>query len=153
MAEETMTEAQGAMIPSSPEIGVAARKNRMAELAVLGSVLFAATGHLLIKSGLIALQASGVPSGLILRLLRYLLQPAVTGGLAIYAIGTVMWVFAVSKRDISYLFPLSALNYVVVALGGTWLFGEDIPDMRWLGILVVFAGVWLMQRWGIEESK
>lgn len=148
-----MTEARAAQMASSPEIGVAARKNRMAEVAVLGSVLFAATGHLLIKSGLNTLQASGVPSGLIPRLLSYLLQPAVTGGLAIYAIGTVMWVFAVSRRDISYLFPLSAMNYVVVALGGTWLFGEHIPSMRWLGILVVFAGVWLMQRWGTEESQ
>jgi drug/metabolite transporter (DMT)-like permease len=148
-----MTEAQAVQRVSSPKIRVAALKNRMAELAVLGSVLLAATGHLLIKSGLNALKASGVPSGLIPRLLNYLLQPAVTGGLAIYAFGTAAWVFAVSRRDISYLFPLSAMNYVVVALGGVWLFGERIPSMRWLGILVVFTGVWLMQRWGAEESR
>ena len=59
-----------------------------------------------------------------------------------------MWVFAVSKKEISYLFPLSALNYVAVAVGGMLLFGELISAGRWLGIAVVVVGVVLMQRSG-----
>jgi drug/metabolite transporter (DMT)-like permease len=153
VAEETMAEARAVMLANLPEKKASMHKNRVAEAAVLGSVFFAATGHLLIKSGLNALTIANAQGGLGSRLLGYLLHPAVIIGLAIYAMGTAMWVFAVSKREISYLFPLSALNYVVVALGGVWLFGEKIPSSRWTGILVVFAGVWLMQRWGAEESR
>jgi drug/metabolite transporter (DMT)-like permease len=148
-----MAEIQGATLEHSSERVATDPRNRAAELAVLGSILFAAAGHLLIKSGLNTLKASGLPFGVVPRVMSYLLHPAVMGGLAIYGIGTVLWILAVSKREISYLFPLSALNYVVVALGGKWLFGESIPRVRWLGILVVFAGVWLMQRWGAGESQ
>ncbi len=131
----------------------AARKSRAAEMAVLGAVLFAATGHLLIKSGLSAAGSPGTHAAIWQRLLGYVFQPEVVIGLAIYAVGTAMWVFAVSKREISYLFPLSAMNYVVVALGGKLLFGEAISGARWLGILVVVAGVVLMQWFGREESR
>ena len=148
-----MSEARAVMLASLSGKKASMHKNRVAEAAVLGSVLFAAAGHLLIKSGLNTLTTASAHAGLAPRLLGYMLHPAVISGLAIYAIGTAMWVFAVSRRDISYLVPFSALNYVVVALGGVWLFRERIPSTRWLGILVVFAGVWLMQRWGSEESR
>jgi drug/metabolite transporter (DMT)-like permease len=153
VSEELMAENRVALLASSLGKANEVRKTHLVEMVVLGSVLFAATGHLLIKSGLNSLRVAGVPSGLVPRLMGYLLAPAVTGGLLIYGIGTALWVFAVSKREISYLFPLSALNYVVVALGGKWLFGESILATRWIGILVVVGGVWLMQRWGAEESQ
>jgi drug/metabolite transporter (DMT)-like permease len=150
---EELTETRAALLASSLGKASVARKTHFVETVVLGSVLFAAAGHLLIKSGLNSLRAAGVPSGLVPRLMSYLFAPAVMGGLLIYGIGTALWVFAVSKRDISYLFPLSALNYVVVALGGRWLFGESILATRWIGILVVIGGVWLMQQWGVEKSQ
>ncbi len=130
----------------------AAKKARHAELAVLGAVLFAAAGHLLIKAGLGA-SSHVVQSGLVHRLLSYALHPAVVVGLGIYAVGTLMWVFAVSKREISYLFPLSALNYVLVAVGGKVLFREAISPGHWLGIMVVVFGVVLMQRDGRKASQ
>lgn len=132
----------------------AAKNTHQAEWAVFGSILFAVVGHLLIKFGLNAVAKTAVLNeGLVQRLLRYLLQPAVLLGLGIYAIGTLLWVFAVSKREISYLFPLSAMNYVLVAIGGMVLFGEGIPSSRWVGIAVVVAGVVLMQWWGRGESR
>ena len=148
-----MAEARAVMLAGLSKKKASIHKNHVAEAAVLGSVLFAATGHLLIKSGLNALANANAQAGFAPRLFGYVQHSAVMCGLAIYAIGTALWVFAVSKREISYLFPLSALNYVVVALGGVWLLGEKIPNTRWLGILIVFAGVWLMQRWGAEESR
>jgi drug/metabolite transporter (DMT)-like permease len=132
----------------------AARGARQAEWAVFGAILFAVLGHLLIKFGLIAAaQTAPRNEAVVHRLLRYVLQPAVFFGLGIYALGTLLWVLAVSKREISYLFPLSAMNYVLVAIGGMVLFGEAIPAGRWVGILVVVAGVVLMQWWGRGESR
>lgn len=123
----------------------------IAEAAVLCSVLFASSGHLLIKAGLNALDRPQLHQGLIFRLSHCLVNPVVLLGLGIYAVGTVAWVFAVSKREISYLFPLTALNYVLVAVGGRLLLAEPIPPSRWLGIAVVVVGVVVMQLSGREE--
>lgn len=115
-----------------------------AEIALVASVLLAACGHLLIKAGL-----NGVilPAGdsLLPKLLRYLLAPRVFFGLAVYGSGTLLWIVAVAKRDISYLFPVTAMNFVLISLGGMWFFGETVSTGRWIGILVVMLGVALMQ--------
>src|SRR5579883_1306581 len=108
-------------IPSKPRAGL---RVGLAELALLGSIVFAASGHLLIKEGL-----------------------------NVAASGTLARIFAVSKREISYLFPLTALNYVVVALGGRLLFDESIPLKRWAGILVVVCGVILMNQSSEERTE
>lgn len=115
------------------------------EIALVASLLLAASGHLLIKAGLNATAVPVARDSLALQLLRYLLSPMVILGLVVYAVGTATWVVAVAKRDISYLFPITSMNYVLVTLGGMWLFGEAVPPGRWLGIMIVMLGVVLMQ--------
>jgi multidrug transporter EmrE-like cation transporter len=114
-----------------------------AEVALIISVLLAACGHLLIKHGL---NSAAVPAtaALLVKLQTYFLAPLVVTGLAIYGMGTMLWIVAVSKRDISYLYPFTSLNYVVITLGGMWLFSEPVTTGRWLGILVVMLGVGMM---------
>jgi uncharacterized membrane protein len=120
--------------------------------AACGAILLASCGHLLIKLGLVAaLQGTAYP-GLLDRILHYLLQPAVAAGLAIYGLGTLLWISAVSRRNISFLYPLTALNYVLVSVGGMVLFGENISTGRWIGIAVVVAGVALLQLSVTEEK-
>lgn len=126
---------------------------QIADLAVLGAVLLAASGHLMIKAGLNISAAKATHSSIFQRLGAYFTQPYVLLGLAIYGAGTAMWIFAVSKRDISYVFPITALNYVLVTLGGKFLFAETIPAKRWVGIAVVIIGVALMQSAGRQGSR
>jgi multidrug transporter EmrE-like cation transporter len=114
-----------------------------AEMALIVSVLLAACGHLLIKNGLnsVVLPAH---AALLVKLQAYFLTTRVVAGLAIYGMGTMLWIVAVSKRDISYLYPFTSLNYVVITLGGMWLFGEPVSAGRWAGIMVVMLGVGMM---------
>ncbi len=114
------------------------------QLAALGAILLASTGHLVIKLGLIA--AGRVASyGGLARIIETLVQPAVIGGLAIYGIGTLLWISAVARKNISFLYPLTALNYVIVSVGGKLWFGETISPARWTGIAIVVLGVALLQ--------
>jgi len=115
------------------------------EWMALGSIMLASCGHLLIKLGLVTAAQATAHSGIFNRILHYLLQPAVAAGLAIYGIGTLLWISAVSRRNISFLYPLTALNYVLVSMGGKMFFGEKISAGRWAGIAVVVAGVALLQ--------
>jgi drug/metabolite transporter (DMT)-like permease len=122
----------------------------VAGLAVFGAVTLAAIGHLMIKAGLTGVAAATSHTATLHRLVIYFSQPYVLLGLTIYGLGTAMWVFAVSKHDISYVFPISALNYVLVTLGGKFLFGEVIPVKRWAGVALVIVGVAFMQSRGRE---
>ncbi len=119
-----------------------------AEWFVLASVLFATTGQLCIKLGLGHLSTGWTKP----------VSPAATpitlgivGGLLIYGLGTLLWVLAVSKRNISYLYPLASLNYIFVALGGHLLLHEPIRPGRWLGILVMTTGIVVLTQVAPEE--
>ena len=112
--------------------------------SALGAVMLGSAGHLLIKMGLM-MSAARPGMGLLMRVGHYLTQPWVIAGLAIYAAGTLLWVYAVSQRHISFLYPLTALTYATVAVGGKFFFGESISMGRWAGIAVVVAGVAMLQ--------
>lgn len=49
-----------------------------------------------------------------------------------------------SWEPVSFVVPATALNYVVGPLGATIVLGERIASKRWLGILLICAGVALV---------
>ena len=114
-----------------------------AEMLVAGSVLLATTGQLAIKLGL------GRAAGVLTWAPHPLHAPLTLGvlcGLAIYGLGTLLWMQAVAKRNISYLYPLASLNYILVALGGHLLLHEPLVPGRWIGIAIMAAGIVLLAR-------
>ncbi len=48
---------------------------------------------------------------------------------------------ALSWADLTYVLPATSLGYVLVALLSIWFLGEHVTLTRWLGILLVTAGV------------
>lgn len=113
-------------------------------IAFAASAVFVVSGHLLIKAGLNSLAPLPGGSGLFGRVLHVLLQPQVFGGLLIYVMGTVCWMRAVSQKEISFLYPLSSVNYVLVAVASTVFFHEVISTRRAAGVLIVVLGMILM---------
>ena len=114
-----------------------------AEVLVIGSVVLATTGQLAIKLGL------GKAAGLFTLAPHPLHAPFTLGvlcGLVIYGLGTLLWMQAVAKRNISYLYPLASLNYILVAVGGHLLLHEPLVPGRWIGIAIMAAGIVLLTR-------
>lgn len=120
--------------------------------AAFGAIALAACGHLLIKQGLTTAAHSIAVTALADKVSLYLFHSALPIGLAIYGLGTLLWIKAVSSRNISFLYPLTALNYVIVSIGGRIFFNESISAGRWFGIAVVVAGVALLQR-SVKEDQ
>jgi uncharacterized membrane protein len=110
------------------------------------------SGHLMIKAGLNALTGSGAAnSGFAARIAHTLMQPEVIAGLLIYGFGTVCWMIAVSQKDISFLFPLSSVNYVLVVAASALLFSEVISLKRGLGVGLIVVGMIVLNRKSGEE--
>jgi uncharacterized membrane protein len=49
-----------------------------------------------------------------------------------------------SWADLSYVLPVTAIGYVLVALLGRVFLAEQIPVKRWAGIVLIVAGVALV---------
>lgn len=49
-----------------------------------------------------------------------------------------------ARANVSYVVPVTSLSYVVGAIGGRWFLGEGVTRQRWIGVLLVCAGVILV---------
>jgi drug/metabolite transporter (DMT)-like permease len=140
--------------------GVPAVSFSVAKLALRWPVAFAASsvfvvcGHSLIKAGLNAAAAhSAVSIGLAARIGVVLSQPLVIGGLLIYFLGTICWMTAVAQKEISFLYPLTSVNYVMVAGTSILFFHEVISLRRAIGVFVIVLGMVLMNRQSSRGNK
>lgn len=73
-------------------------------------------------------------------------EPMVLIGLACYVLAALAWIAALTRLDLSVAYPFLALNFVLVALSSWLILGETVPPLRWLGILVICAGILLVAR-------
>lgn len=121
-------------------------------MAFAASAVFVVSGHLLIKAGLNAVAAAPVAGPLATRLLHIILNPGVFGGLFIYALGTVCWMRTVSQKEISFVYPLSSVNYVLVVMASTAFFQEVISARRAAGVVIIVLGMILMTRQSGENK-
>jgi drug/metabolite transporter (DMT)-like permease len=114
---------------------------------ILISVVASIIGQLLLKVGMnkigsITLNASQFLS----TSWKMATNPYVFIGLVIYLAGTVFWLAALSRVDLSYAYPFASLSYVVMLVASWMMFDEKITLGRLLGTLVIGIGVFLISR-------
>jgi uncharacterized membrane protein len=51
-----------------------------------------------------------------------------------------------SWADLSYVMPVTAIGYVVTAFAARIFLGENVSLARWIGIVLITAGVTLVGR-------
>ena len=114
---------------------------------ILISVLAGATGQIMLKKGMSSMGPLTLSFEQLFTILwRIGTNPFVVIGLVIYVTGTVFWLAALSRVDLSYAYPFASLSYVVMLIAAWQLFNENITPFRLLGTLVVCLGVFLISR-------
>lgn len=63
------------------------------------------------------------------------------GGVALYALGTLLFIPALKGGELSVLYPFVALSYVWVSLLSMKFLGEKMNKLKWLGIALIIIGV------------
>jgi len=71
-------------------------------------------------------------------------NPYVLGGIGCSVIGLFLWLAALSNFKVSYLYPLGAISYIVLALLAWRFLGEGVTAIRWAGIFLIVAGAFLL---------
>ncbi len=120
---------------------------RGALVYLLVSIICAVVGQVLLKQGMreigpVTLSLPGLPA-LILRLAT---TPWVVIGMSLYLGGSLFWLTALSRIDLSLAYPFAGLNYVLILIASYLLFGEALNPMRVAGALLIALGVSLIAR-------
>jgi len=109
-------------------------------------VVFGTTGEIFMSR---AMKETGEvkdfrPAALIESIFRALRVRWMWFGVGMMAIGFFSLLAVLSFENVSFVVPVTALSYVVGALGGRFFLGERVSLQRWIGILLVCAGVTLV---------
>ena len=59
----------------------------------------------------------------------------------LYTASFILWMYILSKLNLSFAYPFLALSFVLVPLVSLFVFGENISTLRWAGIFVIFSGI------------
>ncbi len=70
----------------------------------------------------------------------------VLGGFFAYAVSAALWIVILSRAELSWAFPMVSLSYVLTAIFSPVLLGEPFSVQRFIGILVICLGVFLVGR-------
>ena len=112
----------------------------MIYVLLLINIVLLVAGQTLWKLGLKGIEFNVTPIGIF----KILINPYIFGGLLIYAAATVVWLYILSKSEMSLVYPLQSLCYVAAAFVAILVFGEHIPATRWFGILLIIAGAYFV---------
>lgn len=63
------------------------------------------------------------------------------GGVALYVLGTILFIPALKGGDLSVLYPFVALSYIWVSLLSVKFLGEEMNRLKWAGIALIIIGV------------
>ena len=113
---------------------------------IIISVLLVVIGQILVKLGINSIQTTPQDISLINFYLRLLLNPMVLSGIFIYAAAIFFWIYVLSKVELSFAYPFMALTYVLVIIASGVILKENIPALRWIGVIVICFGVLLVSK-------
>ncbi len=72
---------------------------------------------------------------------RAFMQPLIIAGAGLYAGGTVLWIWVLTRADLSFAYPFAALAYAGGVLASQWLLKERVSPGRWVGLALIVLGV------------
>lgn len=77
-------------------------------------------------------------------MVRVLFNPCIFSGAIIYVLATAIWLYLLSKEQLSRIYPLQSLCYVAGAFAGIVIFKESLTMQKALGLLLILAGAVLV---------
>ena len=119
---------------------------RMTIGLILVSVTLAAVAQVTLKAGMNHVtDASGGQLALNGDSLKQIAsQVWVWAGLAIFAVSAVLWLFALSRANLSFAYPFAALGYVIIVIASILFLDEHVQPLTWVGVALIIGGILLI---------
>jgi uncharacterized membrane protein len=108
-------------------------------LVLAGVALFGSVGDSLLSRGM--KEIGNVSVRHLQALILAVLNPWIVGGIVLLLAFLAAYMTALSWADLTYVLPASSIGYVLLALIAKFVLHEQVTPARWLGIVLITAGV------------
>jgi drug/metabolite transporter (DMT)-like permease len=111
-------------------------------LILLIGLVFESTGVVLLKKGMLQVgEVRQVSASEVFRVLKAgALNPSILLGIFFEALFFACLLILMSKSEISFLWPLTALSFVFATFAAILFLHERVSGIRWAGVLLIMIG-------------
>jgi len=115
-------------------------------LIILFAEIWGVTGQILYKKGVTQIGTPNLRSldSCVNFLKNTLANPMIMTGLVSMTAGLVIWIAALAQANLSLVFPITSLQYIVTMVAAHYLLGEKINKLKLIGTLLVIIGITLV---------
>jgi multidrug transporter EmrE-like cation transporter len=116
-------------------------------MAFTFAILTAVASQLLLKKGISAFIFQGFSLSGIVSLIKHVITNAfLVGGVLFYGISFLLWLVVLTKTKLSFAYPITSINFVLVLIASYYLFGEKLAYLQYFGIMLIIVGVIVLSR-------
>lgn len=114
---------------------------KLLSILIVGLV-FESAGVILLKKGMMHIgEIQGINAAEILRVAKAgVVSPQILLGVFFEALFFLCLIILMSKSDISFLWPLTALSFVFATFAAIIFLNETVSMVRWIGVLLIVIG-------------
>lgn len=116
-------------------------------MLILGvALVFEAIGVVFLSRGIKEIGAvSGISATTVVRVIREgAANRNILLGILFEALFFAGLLMMMARGDVSFVWPLTSLSFVMTALAARWFLGEEISPVRWAGICLIVCGAGLV---------
>lgn len=108
---------------------------------ILLTVTLSACAQLALKLGVAKpSMAHALQGGLVDALTAALTSPLIWSGLMIYGLSVAMWLWVLSKVDLSVAYPFVGVSFLITMAFGALLLNESVTPLRIVGTILIASG-------------
>lgn len=108
---------------------------------IISSVLLNALAQILLKAGMKQFGNIDLKNNIINTSISIALNPYIITGFISYGISILLWLWVLSKVDVSLAYPFQALGYIVVTILAWLIFQENISFTRIIALIFITIGL------------
>lgn len=120
--------------------------DKLAWMCVGGTVAFTIYGQVILKWRVRGVALPGPFAEKLWAILGMLADPWVLSGFLSAFVASLFWIAAMTRLPLNLAYPFTSMSFVLIVLFGTLFLHEPLTVSRFIGVLVVTAGLILLSR-------
>lgn len=114
---------------------------------ILSSICMSSTAHVFFKRGTMILKHIPlVNNNLLSKVFTITTNPWVISGMTMHVCALAIWLWALSRVEITFAYPFLAIGFVLVSLMAYFWLGEQMPFLRIVGMLIIVIGIFFISK-------
>jgi drug/metabolite transporter (DMT)-like permease len=113
-------------------------------ILVLLCIIMGAIGQLAMKKGMSMIGTINLKDIFSKKIFPIVFQRYVFVGIVLYVLASLIWLVVLSQAELSFVYPLISVGYIITAILSWFLFNENLTLFRFFGILLICGGVYLI---------